>query len=57
METLDPNGERGRSKPLKRRNWAVVLMRPQTVKVLLSWLALLLKLARLVHDIAKIFRQ
>jgi len=57
MATLDPNGERGRSKPQKRRNWADALMRPQTVKILLSVLSVAAKLAQLIHDIIKIFRQ
>lgn len=57
METLEPNGERGRSEPQKRRGWASALMRPQTVKVLLSWLAALLSAIRVFHEIIKIFRQ
>jgi len=57
METLEPNGERWRSKPQKWSKWARALMRPQTVKILLSWLSVLLKVARLFHEFSKIFRQ
>jgi hypothetical protein len=57
METLDPNGERGRSKPRKRRTWADALMRPQTVKVLLFVLAALVKLTDLTHGLIEIFRK
>lgn len=57
METLEPNGERGRSKPRKRRFGMQILMRPQTVKVLLSWFALLLKFLKLIYDFIEIFRK
>ena len=57
METLDPNGERGRSKPRKRCTWANALMRPRTVKVLLFVLSVMVKLTDLVHGLIEIFRE
>ncbi len=56
MATLDPNGEWGRSKPQKRRTWAIALVRPQTVKVLLALMPRLIKLVAAVIELEKTFR-
>lgn len=56
METLDPNGERGRSKPQKRNTQGNPLVCPQTVKALLVLMPWLIKLISLVLELVKAFR-
>lgn len=56
METLDPNGERGRSKPRFWSAWASALVRPATVKALLALMPMLIKLVSAVIELAKAVR-
>lgn len=57
VETLDPNGERGRFEPQKRPAWASALVKPQTVKALLLVLSVVAKLVGLPHEVNKFFRE
>jgi hypothetical protein len=56
METLGPNGERGWSKPQKRRAWANALVRSQTVKVLLALMPRLINLVAALLELDRTFR-
>ena len=56
METLDPNGERGRLEPPKRHSWATALVKPRTLKTLLLVLSVVAKLVALGHEAVKFFR-
>lgn len=56
METLDPNGGRGRPKPQKRANWASVLMNSRTVKALMALMPLLIRLVSAFVELVKAFR-
>lgn len=56
METLEPNGERGRSKPRTRSAWASALVRPGTVKALLALMPMLIKLISSVIELVKAIR-
>jgi hypothetical protein len=56
MATLDPNGERGRSKPRKRQAWATALVSPQTVKVLLALMPRVINIVTACIELEKTFR-
>lgn len=56
MATLDPNGERGRSKPRKRQTWATALVSPQTVKVLLALMPRVINIVTACIELEKTFR-
>lgn len=56
METLDPNGERGRSKPRIWSALASALVRPATVKGLLALMPMLINLVSAVLELVKSVR-
>lgn len=57
MTELDLNRERGRSKARMRRNWAMLLIRPQTLKLVIKVGQWVVKILHLVLLIAKVFRE
>lgn len=55
METLEPNGGGGRSKP-KRKTLASALVKPQTLNVLLALMPRLIKLIAAILELERAFR-
>lgn len=57
MSQLDLNGERRRKKTRTRRRWAKPLIRPQTLKALITIGRLTAKVLQLAMAIIKVFRE
>jgi hypothetical protein len=57
MKKSELNGERWRSNARKRWNWAKVLIRPLTLKMLVTWGKGAVEIIRLALEVIDLFRK